>query len=185
MGRLNDLANKWGTDKGDGNYDKHDYANAYEELIDLIPAKDRKFKLLEIGIWDPRNPGASIRMWREFLGEAEIHGVDINEGCKILEDECKITVHIADQGDVSSLKMVMDKIGEVDFIVDDGSHILMHQMNTFDVMWPHVTKGGFYAIEDLQAPQSQPRDALVPFGEERGATNHMWLSPKLLVFKKE
>ncbi len=101
---LNELANMWGTDKGDGNYDKHSYANAYEELIGLVPKRDRPFKLLEIGIWDPRNPGASIRMWRDFLPDSEIHGADINPGCLVLEAECGVRVHILDQGNPEQLQ---------------------------------------------------------------------------------
>jgi hypothetical protein len=185
MATLNELANKWGTDKGDGNYDKHNYANAYEELIGLVPAKDQPFRFLEIGIWDPRNPGASIRMWREFLPNAEIVGVDINEGSRVLVDECKIKVFILDQGDQAAIEKMMSEVGEVDFIVDDGSHVLHHQIMSFIALWPHLAKGGFYCIEDLHAPQSQPKEQIVKAAAEIGVFNGMWLSDKLLVFRKE
>lgn len=186
MATLNELANKWGTDKGDGNYDKHNYANAYEELIGLVPARDRPFRLLEIGIWDPRNPGASIRMWREFFGpNAEIVGVDINDGCKVLIDECKIRVFILDQGNPEAIRKMMEQVGKVDFIVDDGSHVLHHQKVSFATLWEFLDKGGFYCIEDLHAPQSQPKDELVALAQQHGITTGMWLSPKLLVFRKD
>lgn len=185
MATLNELANKWGTDKGDGNYDKHNYANAYEELIGLVPKRDRPFRLLEIGIWDPRNPGASVRMWREFLPEATIVGVDINEGCRVLENECSMKVYILDQGDQAAIGKMMDEVGEVDFIVDDGSHVLHHQIMSFLALWPKLAKGGFYCIEDLHAPQSQPKDEIVRAASEIGVSNGMWLSPKLLVFRKD
>lgn len=184
MATLNELANKWGTDKGDGNYDKHNYANAYETLIGLVPDRDRPFKLLEIGIWDPRNPGASIRMWREFLPNAQIVGVDINEGCKVLEAECSIKTYILDQGDIPALEKMMAEVGEVDFVVDDGSHVLHHQITSLGVLWRYLAKDGFYCIEDLHALQSQPKERIVEVAHQNGIVNHMWLSEKLLVFRK-
>ncbi len=184
MGRLNDLANKWGTDKGDGNYDKHSYADTYEELIRLVPHRDRPFKLLEIGIWDPRNPGASIRMWREFMPLAELYGVDINEGCRVLEAECDLNVRIVDQNNPELLGRMMEEIGDVDFVVDDGSHVLQHQITSLLALWPHLAPGGFYAVEDLHAPQSQPKDRIVEAAQAAGIGHHLWLSPKLLVFRK-
>lgn len=185
MGKLNDLMNKWGTDKGDGNYDKHNYANAYEELIELTPKKsDRPFRLLEVGIWDPRNPGASVRAWREFLPEAELYGADINPGCLVLEKETGVKIHIIDQSNPDHLREMAAALGEVDFIVDDGSHVLSHQIVTLLQLWPILVPGGFFAIEDLHAPQSQPKDKIVEVARSAGITNSMWLSPKLLVFKK-
>lgn len=179
--------NKWGTDKGDGNYDKHNYANAYEELIDLTFRKtDRPFKVLEIGVWDPRNPGASVRAWREFFGpDVRIIGFDINEGCRVLGPECSAEIYIVDQGDPAALKKVMDEVGEVDFIVDDGSHFLQHQAASLQALWPYLARTGFYAIEDLHAPQSQPKQHLVDVANQMGIHNGMWLSEKLLVFRKD
>ena len=188
MGRLNDLMNKWGTDKGDGNYDKHSYANAYEELIDLVFRKTgRPFTILEVGVWDPRNPGASVRAWREFFGpDVRIVGLDINEGCRVLTDECNAEIYIVDQGDEGALKKVMEQVGEVDFIVDDGSHILQHQITTLSALWPHLSRTGFYAIEDLHAPQSQPKRLIAEAASQMfGLINPMWLSEKLLVFRKD
>jgi hypothetical protein len=182
---LNELANKWGTDKGDGNYDRHDYAKIYEEFIEMIPERNRSFRLLEIGVWDPRNPGASIRMWREFLPDAEIFGADINVECISLEKECNVKIFIADQSLQSDLEKMMKEIGEIDFVVDDGSHNLAHQITSLQAIWPYLVPGGFYAIEDLHAPQSQPKEKIVEEANALGIKNGMWMSPKLLIFRKE
>ena len=178
---LNDLANKHGTDKGDGNYDRHNYAHTYDSLISAI--KTSPLRMLEIGIWDPRNPGASMRMWREFLPDAEIFGIDVNVGCLVLQDECKMIVHIANQGNAEALKRIGKEIGPLDFIIDDGSHIAVHQKTSFDVLWPLIKPGGFYAIEDLHAPQSEAKEILTPFAYMRGA-KIVASEPKLLIAQK-
>ena len=177
---LNELANKHGTDKGDGNYDKHDYAKTYDMLLQPF---NGKLKLLELGIWDPRNPGASIRMWREYLPNAEIHGIDVVEGCMVLEQECRIKVHLVNQADRERLKAVMDSIGPVDFVCDDASHIIANTLAAFAVIWPYVTSGGYYVVEDLHAPQAQPRDAIFKLAVDRGG-EPTWYGEKLLVVKK-
>ena len=186
MGLLNDLMNKHGTDKGDGNYDKHSYADFYEEMIGLVPTPgDRPFSLLEIGVWDPRNPGSSIRAWREFLPVARIIGVDINPDCKVLAEEQKVDIVIADQGSKDAMTKLGETYGIFDFIVDDGSHNLPDQVASLQALWPFLAKGGFYAIEDLHAPQSQPKEHLIVTAAAMGVTSGMWLSEKLLVFRKD
>ncbi len=123
-------------------------------------------------------------MWREFLPLAELHGADINEGCRVLEAECDLNVHILDQSSSEQLRHLAAEVGELDFIVDDGSHVLSHQITSLLALWPSLASGGFYAIEDLHAPQSQPKDRIVEVAQASGIGSHMWLSPKLLVFRK-
>jgi hypothetical protein len=180
---LNDLANKHGTDKGDGNYDRHDYAKTYDRLITEIvrTRKTDQIRMLEIGIWDPRNPGASVRMWREFLPKAEIHGVDVASDCLCLKEECGAIVHLVNQGDKLAMEKLAKKIGSLDFIVDDGSHYGVHQEVSFRALWSSVKSGGFYAIEDLQAPQAAPRSALEQLAKSFGARILPGTADKLLV----
>lgn len=42
-----------------------------------------------------------------------------------------------------------DTGGAFDIIVDDGGHTSKQIFNTFEIMWPHVNRGGLYFIEDL------------------------------------
>jgi hypothetical protein len=35
-----------------------------------------------------------------------------------------------------------------DFVVDDGSHVPVHMLLTFKMLWPYVRPGGMYVIED-------------------------------------
>jgi hypothetical protein len=41
--------------------------------------------MLEIGVADPRFPGASIQMWTEFFSNIDFIGFDINQDCKKYE----------------------------------------------------------------------------------------------------
>jgi len=48
------------------------------------------------------------------------------------------------------LKQVIEEIGEVDIILDDGSHIVKHMIFSFNLLFSSVKKGGLYVIEDLR-----------------------------------
>ena len=80
---LTTLANKYKTDKGTMDYG-HGYSVTYEELFkDLV---DKPIKLLEIGVCDPRFPGASLKMWEEYFLNGEIVGMDINPEARAFVD---------------------------------------------------------------------------------------------------
>jgi demethylmacrocin O-methyltransferase len=163
---LNELANLHKTDKGDGVWDRHDYASTYEALLRTRPAfNEGRIALLEIGLWDLRNPGASARMWRAFLGpKATLYGIDVNSDCAVLRAECGMNVVLVNQSDTEKLAALSVGMPLFDMVVDDGSHLGHHQMAALETLWPRVAQGGYYAVEDLHAPQSAGKpefDALV------------------------
>jgi hypothetical protein len=41
-------------------------------------------------------------------------------------------------------------IGPFDFIIDDGSHVNSHQIESFRILWPFLKDGGTYIVEDVQ-----------------------------------
>ncbi len=130
---LSQLAIKHGTDKGPG---CHNYTELYEQMFGGI--KDESLKILEIGVLD----GASLRMWCDFFPNAEIHGLDINPDCKVFADD-RITIHIGDQGD----RQFMESIGiDFDIVIDDGSHRVSDQIESFKVFWPNTRL--IYVVED-------------------------------------
>jgi hypothetical protein len=43
----------------------------------------------------------------------------------------------------------MNKIGNVDIVIDDGSHVISHQLITLSVIFNFINTGGQYWIEDL------------------------------------
>lgn len=186
---LTELANKHGSDKGNLLHEAHDYAVIYEQLLSTLP---QDMKLLEIGIYDMRFPGASPRMWREFLPQARLFGFDINPNAKTLEAETGIKVYLVNQEDAAGQKNAMNEIGNVDFVVDDGSHFLKHIVTSLATIWPFVSPGGYYIIEDLHPPYAQPRhyldsfvnDPMIGFADEIAELR--WeRNDKLFILKKK
>jgi hypothetical protein len=183
---LNALANRYKTDKGDGCWDRHDYASTYESLLRGRPSfREGRVAVLEIGIWDPRNPGASARMWRHFLGpDALLYGLDVNPDCLVLREECGMHVDLVNQSDPEGLALWSTGKPAFDLVVDDGSHIAHHQRVALEMLWPKVAAGGYYAIEDLHAPQSAGKgefDAIVvgQRGEPLRTGPKLWIARKM------
>ena len=113
---------KWGT---------HRYAQHYQRHLQHL--RNDSFNLLEIGIGGYSKAGkggASLRMWKHFFPAAHVYGMDIRD--KSFVDEDRITTFVADQSDPESLRAVAGKIGELDVIIDDGSHLSPHILVTFE-----------------------------------------------------
>lgn len=127
---LSELAIKYGTDKG---VMKHNYMPFYEQYLPKNPKK-----LLEIGVLR----GASIRMWKEWFPETEIHGLDLFEDNPIPDIE-NVVFHKGNQCDWLMLDFLRKE--NFDVIIDDGSHGSRDQMITFYGLF----NGGQYYIEDL------------------------------------
>jgi len=132
---LNELAKKYNTDKSTS---WHSYTPIYEELFNKLEPK----KLLEIGIFG----GASLRMWRDYFPKTKIYGIDNDE--RNLFDEQGIDCLLADQSNENDLITVGKKFGNFDIIVDDGSHLVEHQIFSFKTLFPFLSFGGIYVIED-------------------------------------
>jgi len=99
---------------------------------------------LEIGVFK----GGSIPMWKAFFAEgSRLTFIDIDPDCAKLA-EPGTTVAIGNQADPAFLADLAAKYGPFDVILDDGSHICAHQIASFENLWPHVTQGGLYVVED-------------------------------------
>ncbi len=101
-------------------------------------------KVCEIGLQNDY----SMKMWEAFFPNAEIYGLDIDPNCKKFEGDRR-HVYIGDQGDRKFLKGFLNDIGGgLDVVIDDGSHIVEHQMTSFEVLFPSMSTHGIYAMED-------------------------------------
>jgi hypothetical protein len=139
------LATIYGSDK----WNFHWYAQHYEQCLASIRRK--RLNLLEIGIGgyaDPKAGGSSLRMWRAYLPHAHVYGIDIYD--KTAHNERRITTFAGSQIDTGFLDSVVEKIGRIDLIVDDGSHINAHVIATFRHLFPHLADGGLYIVEDIE-----------------------------------
>ena len=142
---LNKLGSIYRTDK----INSHNYSCHYMSHFDQF--KHRKIKLLEIGVGGYQNPnsgGKSLRMWKKYFPEAEIFSIDIYDKSPL--EEYRIKIFQGSQVDNDFLDEVIKKIGDVDIIIDDGSHINEHVIETFKQLFPKLNDGGIYVVEDTQ-----------------------------------
>jgi hypothetical protein len=161
--------------------DVNGYSALYNALF--LPLKYAPVKLLEIGVGtmvsgapssmkgymdDSYRPGASLRAWRDFFPNGDVHGMDVQPDCQISEE--RLQTHLYDSTDADSVRAWIEaRPGlEFDIIVDDGSHWDVHQLATLTNLFPLVKPGGFYVIEDV-VPDSlvsrEPRRVLDIVGD--------------------
>jgi glycosyltransferase involved in cell wall biosynthesis/SAM-dependent methyltransferase len=150
------LAEKYKSDKVASIF--HAYTTRYHEL--LADRKDSIKRILEVGIGSPDTmahvgeyvTGASLFMWRDFLPNAQVFGIDISPSTMVSGD--RIVTAICDQSKASDLeKFATDAGGDFDFIVDDGSHVPEHQAITVKALMPFLSDDGIYVIEDIHDPE--------------------------------
>ena len=140
MDELSQLAIKYDTDKGPhGTY--HAYTVRYDKLLRDMRGTARS--VLEIGVMN----GASLRMWRDYFPNAEIHGLDIDDCSKHIVSGDRITVHCGDAGNRWTLRELAHHHGPFDLVVDDGSHNLDHMRLAFDELYDQTR--GILIIEDV------------------------------------
>jgi demethylmacrocin O-methyltransferase len=128
---------------------KHFYTQHYSSHFDRF--KSKKINILEIGVGGNENPyrgGKSLRMWKKYFPHGNIYSIDIEEKSPLQEDRIKIFK--GSQDDPVFLDKVAKEIGEIDLIIDDGSHINKHVIATFNHMFPKLKDGGIYVVEDTQ-----------------------------------
>lgn len=96
--------------------------------------------ILEFGV----QHGGSMQMWRDYFGpSARIHGVDIDPRCAAVGNP-KDTIFIGDQEDRDFLRSVVDEIGSIDIVIEDGGHRMGQQVATFEEVYPRMSADGVF-----------------------------------------
>jgi hypothetical protein len=128
-----DTLNEFETDKiGQG------YLPAYQAIAAEFPAFGH---VCEVGVWQ----GESLRLWQHLFPGATVAGVDADPRCVWPEG----TVKIRCAQDDPSLPAQLTAISpEWDLIIDDASHEGVVTARTFGLLWPLITPGGWYVVED-------------------------------------
>jgi hypothetical protein len=122
------------------------YLPVYEAVLD----RSKPIRMLEIGVFQ----GGSLRMWRDYLHpKSVIVGIDIEPECKRFEKvEQKVHVRIGGQQDISFLREVTEEFGPFDVILDDGSHMTSHMVESFRFLFGNaLTDSGIYIVEDVHS----------------------------------
>jgi hypothetical protein len=117
----------------------------YELFLDRIRKRARP-RILELGAGPDNNIGASVRVWKEFFPDGEIHVADIKATARGLEAE-GFHVHVGNLGQAEFVRALAAQAW--DFVIDDASHIWTHQLLAFRTLFPSVTPGGVFIMEDL------------------------------------
>ena len=98
--------------------DRNGYSSLYNTLF--LPLKDSPVTLLEIGVGtmlpgnssmkgympDSYKPGASLRAWRDFFPNGEMHGMDVQPDCMF--SEWRIATHMCNSTVAASCKTWVD-----------------------------------------------------------------------------
>jgi hypothetical protein len=141
---------KFRTDKGS----LHGYDYMYDVLFTVIGEPQ---KLLEIGIKD----GNSIAAWKHIFPNCDVTGVDIKDNGNIRAEAKQNSLHFID----STNPEIKNVVGSgYDVIIDDGSHMLQDQLQTFFNLEGCWNKA--YVIEDVHGVYSDQyiREQLVSKG---------------------
>jgi 2-polyprenyl-3-methyl-5-hydroxy-6-metoxy-1,4-benzoquinol methylase len=113
----------WNLDKGSTKWSG--YFDVYERHLGKFVGK--KPRILEIGVLG----GGSIEMWLKYFGEGtEVIGIDINQECLDYKYEGNAKVVMGDQSSPEFWNKFLSDQNGFDIVIDDGSHIMHHQVTT-------------------------------------------------------
>lgn len=124
----------------------HSYLEEYDTL--LAPFRNSS-SILEIGL----DHGRSLLMWSEYFTNSKIVGVDIRYPSFFIENSFNslnnntLDIIIHDATKSSFLEKIYNY--SFDIIIDDGSHSLEDQINSFNLLFKKLNPGGVYIIEDI------------------------------------
>ncbi len=129
----------------------HSYIDVYEKYFSV---KRSNASLLEIGMMT----GGSMYLWQQYFKKYQLTGMDLSPGWNterpfqtVLQNDPKITLLFGVNSRTSPVPAeVADQ--KFDFVIDDGDHSVLAQMDTFQNYWPMVKTNGVYFIEDVVGP---------------------------------
>jgi hypothetical protein len=103
--------------------------------------------LMEIGV----GGGGSIEMWlKYFENDVTIYALDYDKDSLDYKfDNADVRYSCVDQSSYEHWDAYLKDDPKFDIIIDDGSHIMDHQIVTLNRLFKHLNDGGIYIIEDV------------------------------------
>lgn len=148
---LNDLFDKWGSDKGTLHGPAHGYGPIYEALT-----ANRNIEcLIEVGV----EFGNSLMAWGEAFPTSEICGIDRVLPTVFAPPNGKpVNLATADQNNLETFLESEEILSwpKADIIIDDGGHCMNHHWVTLAGLWDKLKPGGIYVIEDVHTCNLPP-----------------------------
>lgn len=136
--------------------------NAYDQLYSTLLSDFLPRKVLEIGV----KHGGSLALFEHVF--SKIFGKDSCPEIVGIDREPKLTAlsaahlerHVAHVSVVTAeAPGGLDAVeGPFDLVIDDGSHAFEDILGTFETLWPRMSPGGVYVVEDWRTDASRPFD---------------------------
>lgn len=121
------------------------YLAVFERTFETV--RHEPVRMLEIGVQN----GGSLELWAKYFPNARvILGSDIDPRCGSLTfDDPRISVLVGDITEPLVQQRAAETADGFDLIIDDGSHRSPDIIDAFTAMYPLLSPGGIYVIEDL------------------------------------
>lgn len=126
-----------------GNADKgttHSYMDLYDKWLDMY--EHTTANIVEIGV----SHGHSVVMLASYFKAATIFGIELFPNLIIKEFQNNVKII---EGDATTPETANKVPGNVDVLIDDGSHRVIDQITSFKLFWNKINDGGIYIIEDI------------------------------------
>lgn len=142
---LDQIGLKHGTDKASNH---HDYLRVYEKTFGHL--RNSHILLLELGFGgfeDPDAGGESVYMWMEYFKNGHIACIDLHKK----NVGGSLSFFQTSQDNKVAIELFIGKIGNPSIIIDDASHLSSKTIGSFEILFPLLTPGGFYCVEDTHS----------------------------------
>lgn len=147
---------------------------------------DTKVNVGEVGI----QSGGSILMWQDVMGQGcHVFGIDINRATTKFANY-RTTVTIGDQADPQMWHYFFaNAVPQLDLLIDDGGHEAHQMVVTLQQVFPHLSPGGYIAIEDIHGQHYVnsfffPAATSLSSWAQQGHVSSVHVYPYLLIARK-
>lgn len=121
----------------------HSYGKFYSSLF---KNKLASMKILEIGVGGE----SALFAYAEWCPNSQIYGINHNKNF----DHSRIFTFMVDVKDQQRMHEIGKKYGPFDFIIDDGSHVLLDMLAAYYTLSNYLTEDGTYVFEDVPNEES-------------------------------